>query len=138
MRVLKILSPHLWYPVNLWKIWMGMKHFFFEKKNSKWPTQKNWDFQEVRGTKCLWFDNKLNFLMVSSLDKFLSSPIENLLCGISSTDQKFRFVFSNMERFLSSPIENLFLGVSNIWNTIFTDGTTTNPESEESIFSTTV
>ena len=43
-----------------------------------------------------------------------------------------------MERFLSSPIENLFLGVSNIWNTIFTDSTTTKPESEESIFSTTV
>ena len=33
---------------NLWLIFMGMKQnffFFFEKKNSKWPTQKNWVFQ---------------------------------------------------------------------------------------------
>ena len=32
---------------NLWLIFMGMKqkNFFFEKQNSKWPTQKNWVFQ---------------------------------------------------------------------------------------------
>ena len=33
---------------NLWLIFMEMKQknfFFFEKKKSKWPTQKNWVFQ---------------------------------------------------------------------------------------------
>ena len=47
------------------------------------------------------------------------------------------FVFTNLERFLSSPIENLFLGVSNVWNTLFTGGTSKS-ESEETIFSTTI
>ena len=32
---------------NLWLIFMGMKQngFFVEKQNLKWPTQKNWVFQ---------------------------------------------------------------------------------------------
>ena len=34
---------------KLWLVFMGMTlkmfFFFFWKKNSKWPTQKNWDFQ---------------------------------------------------------------------------------------------
>ena len=35
-------------PIDLWWIWIRMiqkKCFFLEKKNLKWPTQKNWVFQ---------------------------------------------------------------------------------------------
>ena len=90
------------------------------------------------------------------MEKFLSSPIEGLLLGmsnfwntsleillhgISNVDQNFRFVFSNMENFLSSPIENLFLGFSSIWNTVFISDTSmekSESEEDESIISTTV
>ena len=42
------ISTHPFYPVNLdwfsWE-WSKKKFFFWKKKNSKWPTQKNWVFQ---------------------------------------------------------------------------------------------
>ena len=38
-------DPSLLLKTHFFPFFMGMKHFFFEKKNPKWPTQKNRIFQ---------------------------------------------------------------------------------------------
>ena len=48
IRVIIKISKKFLVSHKLWLIWIRMKQkkiFFLKKKNSKWPTQKNWVFQ---------------------------------------------------------------------------------------------
>ena len=78
-------------PLNLWLIFMGMKYFFsFETMNSKWPTQKNWAFQNHQFS----FFFSCNFWWPSK-PLFSYKPSWNTLNW--PKDQSLKFSWKNIE-----------------------------------------
>ena len=64
--VIIIISTHPCYPINFDRFsWGWSKFFFFEKNNSRWPTQNNWDFQLPQFS--IFFRENLNELVLRLL-----------------------------------------------------------------------
>jgi hypothetical protein len=84
------IEYHPYNPVNLWLILIGMKqkeYFVLKKNKSKWPTQKNWDFQLPQFS--------IFFAKISWIDPWVSriNWCEGHWCGIVRLSNRYRTIF---------------------------------------------